>query len=329
MRWIFRKILVNVITIFTVVTLSFFLLRLTPGNPVDTWVMERVNTYGMDIHEAYKMAQAIFSIDVTKPLHEQYFDYLLSVLKGDLGVSFISTGTPVTHIIAYTLPWTVFITSISLSTSFAIGVILGMFIAYRRGTKADKSLSFLGSLSGSIPNYMIALLFLVVLGLNLKLFPLSGAYDHTLKPSFTFEFLASVFRHAALPVLSYVSTSFGGWMLGMRSSTISTLGEDYISFAEAKGLPNRRIILSYVGRNAILPLFTSLAIQIGYMFGGSIFIETTFNYPGIGYYMTRSIGLRDYTVAQGCFLIIAISVVLANFLADIMYAKLDPRVRVE
>ena len=155
-----------------------------------------------------------------------------------------------------------------------------------------------------------------------------GAYSPGMKPGFTLAFIKDIFFHAALPILTYVLTTVGGWMLAMKSSTISTLGEDYVTVAEARGLPERRIITSYVGRNASLPLITQLAISIGFVVGGSTLIEFIFVYQGIGQLLLSSINARDYPVMQGVFLIITIAVILANFLADFVYGWLDPRIRV-
>ncbi|MEM1989740.1 MAG: ABC transporter permease, partial [Candidatus Bathyarchaeia archaeon] len=225
--------------------------------------------------------------------------------------------------------WTIFVTSISLTISFMIGVSLGMLIAYRRGRLIDTFISLFSSISSAIPAYIIALLLLMYLGFTLRLFPTGGIYDINVSPGFNLPFIFSVLHHASLPIISYVIVSFGTWTLAMKGSTISVLGEDYVAAAEARGLRKRRIIFSYVGRTAILPLATSLAINIGYMFGGAIFIETVFSYRGIGYLLSAALSLRDYPVIQGCFFVITTAIILANFITDVAYSKLDPRIRFE
>jgi peptide/nickel transport system permease protein len=147
------------------------------------------------------------------------------------------------------------------------------------------------------------------------------------KPGFTLTFLADIFKHVRVLLLVYVLSSIGSWMLQMKSNTISTLGEDYVTVARARGLSDGRILTAYVGRNATLPLFTRLAISVGFVVGGSVLLETLFTYRGVGFLLARSISERDYPVMQGVFLIITISVVLANLLADYVYGWLDPRVR--
>ncbi len=327
MRFILRRGIFVLLTIFTVITLNFFLIRLMPGNPADYLLMQLIYERSIPVEEAYKLVQVYFSINLTRPLHEQYFEYIGSLLRGNLGTSLLSLNTPVSKIIALSLPWTVFLLSISIPISFAIGVILGMIVAYKRGGKIDSIYLAIASTMNSIPNYVYAIFLLFTLAVIARLFPLYGAYSTAVKPAFTFEFLSNVFYHAALPILSYILASFTGWGLAMRASTISVLGEDYVTAAKARGLSEKRIIISYVGRNAILPLFTSLVISLGYMMGGAVFIETIFSYPGIGYFLVQSINGRDYPLMQGCFLVLTVAVVTANFTADLLYSKLDPRIK--
>lgn len=317
-----------ILAIFLVVSLTFFLIRLVPGNPISTYVGYLVRTMRIPPEEAYRRASALFGLNLNQPLWEQYLEYVKNILAGNLGTSInVAFRAPVVDIIARSLPWTIFIVSISTIMSFAAGVLLGMFIAYRRATPLDYIITTVSSILSSIPAYVTALLFLWIFYSQLKISPRGGTYDPFITPGWTLRFISSVFYYAYLPILSYVILSFGGWVLAMKGSTLSTLGEDYIMAAEARGLPKKRIILSYVGRNSILPVFASLAINIGYMFGGAIFIETTFTYKGIGYMSGTALSMLDYPVIQGCFLVITIAVILANFAADLLYSKLDPRIK--
>lgn len=327
MRWIVKRILLLVLTVWTVITFTFFLVRVMPGSMVNLLMQEYI-LRGMSEEEASRQVEIFYSISLEKPIWLQYLDYIVNLARGDLGVSLIFVGTPVITIITHALPWTVFLISLSLITSFVLGVTLGMLMAYRRATILDRIASLYASISHAVPNYVIALMLLLVFAAELKLFPVKGAYDITIEPGFTLEFISNVLYHTALPFLAYVISSVGGWMLTMKSSAISVLGEDYVMAAEARGLHKRRIMLSYVARNAILPLFTSLAISIGYIFGGAVFIETIFNYPGMGYYFSVSVGSRDYPLMQGFFLLMTLAVVLANLIADVLYSRLDPRIKV-
>ena len=325
------KVVKALVTIFLVTTLTFFIVRLMPGNPVDIYIQEQVSLYSVPYADARAAASAMFAIDLSAPLHVQYIDYLQHLVHGDLGTSYKSPGTPVVSEIARYLPWTIFSVSTGLLISFVAGIGLGMLMAYRRETWLDYLLSTFGSLVSSIPNYLIAIMLVVFLGTQWKLINIAqmrGSITPGVQAGFTPEFFGDVLFHAALPIGVYVLTTIGGWMLTMKSSTMATLEEDYVTVARARGLPDSRIMTSYVGRNAALPLFTQLAISIGFVVGGSIVIESIFVYNGIGKRLIDAINQRDYPVMQGVFIIITCSVIFANLLADLLYSRLDPRIRV-
>ena len=312
-------------TLFSALTLTFFLIRMMPGNPVDV-MMGQLIAQGLDPKEAAAAVAAIMPFVPDAPLTQQYVEFLKGVFTGNLGRSIVF-GVPVTTILVYAIPWTVFLVSISLFISFLLGVLLGMFMAYRRGGFLDRAFSLFSSVSRALPSYAVGVLLVIFFAVQLKWFPVMGPYDPRIKPGFTPDFIISVFYHAVLPITSYVMTTIGLWALQMKSSTVSVLGEYYVMAAEARGLPERRIVISYVGRNAILPLFTSLAISIGYIFGGSVFIESIYSYPGIGRFIATGVSLRDYVLMQACFLVTTLAVILSNFLADVLYGRLDPRIR--
>src|SRR5690606_31895354 len=230
------------------------------------------------------------------------------------------------------LPWTLFSVGLATLISFSCGMLLGMLMAYRRGGWLDTALTTFASVMSWIPNYLIAILLLGFPGLTWNLVPIHdmrGSISPGIEPGFTWTFISDVLFHAALPIATYFITTVGSWMLSMKSSTMSTLGEDYVTVARARGLTDRRIAMAYVGRNASLPLFTQLALQIGFAAGAGLLIESFFVYQGIGKLLIDSINRRDYSVMQGCFLIITFMVIFANLLADLLYSKLDPRIRVK
>ncbi|MCB0065180.1 MAG: ABC transporter permease, partial [Caldilineaceae bacterium] len=236
----------------------------------------------------------------------------------------------VTSVIARFLPWTIFSVGLGLIISFTLGMLLGVVMAYRRETFLDHALTVLSSLISSVPDFLIGLLIVVWLGVQWKIVPfgaMRGAYSSGIQPGFNLTFIQDALFHGALPITTYVLTSIGFWMLSMKSSTVSTLGEDYVTVAKARGLKESRIATAYVGRNAALPLFTLLTIRIGFVVGGSILVEQIFEYGGIGRQLGQAIAQRDYTVMQGIFLIITFSVIFANFFADILYGWLDPRIK--
>lgn len=326
-----RVVLQALVTIWAVITFTFFLIRLMPGNPVDVYVDFLMNQQQLTYDEARQIAAGQFKFDVNASPLTQYVEYMGQLLRGDLGQSIVSSGTQVIDQITRFLPWTLFAVGMGLFISFCLGISLGTLMAYNRKSALDHVLSLISSILSAVPNYIWGLLILIVFGVQLKWFSvgdLRGTYDPKLTPAFTPEFIIDVLEHAALPVLVYVMGTIGAWMLNMRNSTVSTLGEDYVNVARARGLTPRRIIVSYVGRNAALPMFTLLAINIGFIIGGSIIIEELFVYKGIGSLLILSITQRDYTLMQGVFLIVTISVVLSNLLADLLYSRLDPRVRV-
>lgn len=328
--YLFRKAVKALFTAFVVVTLTFFLIRLLPSNPIELFIQDLMVQYNMPYHEARDQAASLFAIDLNQPVWAQYIDYLSGLLRGDLGTSILSPGTPVSVFIKRFLPWTVFSVGIALIVSFTGGVVLGLIMAYRREGLLDHVLTILASILSSIPNYILGILLIIWLGVRWGIIPVAqmrGSLSPGVQPGFTWAFFSDALYHAALPITAYVLTTIGNWMLTMKSSTISVLEEDYVTVARAKGLKDSRITTAYVGRNASLPLFTLLAISIGFVVGGSVLIETIFQYQGIGYILLQAINRRDYTVMQGVFLIITMSVIFANFFADILYSWLDPRIK--
>ena len=330
--YFFRKFLRALVTIFAVTTIIFFLVRLLPGNPIEIYVNQLIVTYGMPVHEAQDQAAALFAIDLDRPVILQYFSYLRNLVQGNLGRSVLSPGTTVTEVILRFLPWTLFSVGLGLLISFVFGILLGVMMAYRRDSFLDHGLTVLSSVISSVPDFLIGLLLVVWMGVQWGILPFAamrGAYSSGMQPGLNFEFFADALFHGSLPIATYVLTSIGFWMLSMKSNTISTLGEDYVTIAKARGLKEWRIATAYVGRNAILPLFTILTIRIGFVVGGSLLVEQIFEYGGIGRMLGQAINQRDYTVMQGIFLIITFSVILANFFADVLYGWLDPRIKLQ
>lgn len=329
-NFVFRRFLRALLTIFLVTTFIFFLVRLLPGNPAQVYINEQMTRYGYSYEDAANMARSLFAFDSTQPLILQYFDYLGNLLRGDMGTSIQQPGTSVISIINSRIWWTVFSVGSALIIAFALGSLIGMVMAYKRGSAFDGITSTLGSIMNSFPNYLFALLFITIFAIRLNWFDytkMRGSLSSGQQVEFSWAFFTNALYHAMLPVFIYVATTIGGWMLLMKSSTVSTLEEDYVTAARARGVAEWRILFFYVGRNAILPLFTQLTISIGFVVGGSLLVEPIFQYQGIGQQLLISIQKRDYPVLQGIFLIITISVVIALFIADLLYSRLDPRIR--
>jgi peptide/nickel transport system permease protein len=260
------------------------------------------------------------------PLIVQYVHYLADLARFDLGVSLSNYPVPVIDIISGAMPWTLVLVGVSTVISFLLGTGLGVLLAWRRGTWSDHVLPALTFLN-AIPYFWMALILVLVLAVGLGWFPYAGAYDRTMFPELSAPFLGSVAYHAALPALTIVIGSFAGWVLQMRNMTVTILGEDYVSMAEAKGLPGRMVLFGYAARNAILPSITGFALALGAVVGGSMLTEVIFNYPGLGYTLFQAVSAQDFPLMQGLFLIISLAVIVANLIADAAYVFLDPRTR--
>lgn len=329
-NYLVRRVLKALFTIFMVTTLIFFLIRLLPGNPVEIYVNQQVAQYGVSYDEAIAQARTLFAIDTSKPLPLQYVDYLGRVAHGNLGQSVTAPGVPVLSIIRTYLPWTIFSVGTGLLIAFTLGSALGMLMAYRRGSALDGVLTGISSLLHSVPNYLLAIMIIVLFGVRVKLLPITklrGNISSGQPVDWSLAFFKDALYHASLIVFIYAITSIGVWMLLMKSSTVAALDEDYVTAARARGLSAGRIAFAYVGRNAILPLFTQLTVAIGFIVGGSFLIEPIFAYQGIGAQLYTALQRRDYPLMQGIFLMITISVIVANLAADLLYSRLDPRIR--
>ena len=314
-----------IFTVFAVITFSFGLIRLMPGGPMDyvrAQLQQEVGT--VDQAQINTMVEVYTNVNPDAPLYEQYITYMLNIAQGDLGVS-IWFNEPVAEILAAALPWTVFVMSISLAFTFGIGISLGAAMAYAEGTPFDSVTTLLSIFLNSIPYYVAAIVLVYFLGYEWGVFPIGSRISSDVSPGMNVAFVASAFYHAALPIASFVITAFGIQALAMRGNSIRVLGEDYLRVARLRGLPPHDIALRYIGRNAILPMYTSLMISIGFMFGGSVILEEIFSYPGVGYYMFRGIEARDYPLMMGAFILITVAVVIGIYIADLTYGRLDPR----
>lgn len=305
------------------VTLNFLLPRLMPGNAA-TAVMARAQ--GQMSPQALQALEIAFGVNTHQSAIRQYFSYLFNTLRGHFGISFTYFPEPVSQVIGSTLPWTLFLIGFSTILSFVIGTGLGIYTAWRRGKRIADTLPIVFTLLASMPYFWVALALLYVLGFTLGWFPIAHSFNINQSLNWSLSSIGSVFYHAALPILSIVVTSLGGWMLGMRNNIISILSEDYITLAQMKGLPEREVVMSYGARNALLPQVTSFAMSLGFVVGGAVVTEIVFSYPGIGYALYQAVTNTDYPLMQAIFLIIVTAVLVANFLIDILYSRLDPRV---
>jgi peptide/nickel transport system permease protein len=324
MKYLMRQIGLYLLAAWASLTLNFILPRTMPGDPVTALVARMHGRISPQQIEAIKAAYGFSN----GPILEQYFQYLSHALRGDFGISISAYPAKVSTIIATSLMWTILLGVVTLLISFILGTILGVVIAWRRSGFLDSVLPGLTGFIGSFPYFWLAMVTLFFLGFRLGWFPMSHAYSDYLSPGLSWDFLASVADHMVLPAGTIILVSVGGWMIGMRSTMISVLNEDYIVMAEAKGLPERTIMYQYAMRNAILPNITQFGMSIGFIVAGQLLTEMVFSYPGLGFYLVRSVTTKDYPLMQALFLMITFAVLGANFLVDILYVRLDPRVRV-
>ena len=312
-----------------VVSLTFVIIRALPGNPVDIFIMGLVNN-GLSEEEARSRAARLLRLNLDQPLAGQYVEFMGNLARGDFGTSYVlAPNKPVRDIVFQRLPWTLFSVGLSLVISFVVGISLGMLAAYRRNSWIDHALTNASAIIDSVPAILVAVLFVLLLGVVWRVVPLTqmrGSLSPGIKPGFTLRFFGDLLKHYLVPGLVYVLSSVGGWVLAMRSSTVSTLGDDYVTVARARGLPDRRIMTAYVGRNASLPLVTALAISLGFVVSGSVLIEQVFVYQGIGLLLGQALSKRDYPVMQGILLVTTIAVLVSTALADLVYGLLDPRI---
>jgi peptide/nickel transport system permease protein len=323
MRYILNRLGFFVLSLWAAITINFVLPRLMPGNPADIMFAKFQGHLDPASMEAMKKA---FGLD-DKPIIIQYFEYLKGLVTGNWGLSFGNYPTPVVDIIKHSIPWTIGLVGIATVLAVFIGTTAGIYISWKRQGLLDNTLPLLTMGIQALPYFWVALLFLFVFGFKLNWFPMNHGYDNDLVPAFTGEFISSVLYHGFLPGITILLGSLSGWLVGMRNNMINTLGEDYVVFAEAKGVSTSRLMFTYAARNAILPQLTSFAIAIGNVVSGSILTEQVFSYPGIGNQLTNAVLLEDFPLIQSSFLLIAVAVLVANLIVDLLYSRLDPRVR--
>lgn len=323
MGFILRRLGFYLLAFWVSITLNFLLPRLMPGDPVTRMLsrsQQRLNP------EQIESLQRMLGVS-GGPWWQEYPDYIRRVFTGDFGVSISRFPTPVADVIAQQLPWTLLLGGVSLVIAVIIGNLLGILAAWRRGGILDSFAPPLLVFIGSFPYFWLAMGALYLFGVMLGIAPLRHAFSVGLTPSWNPAFIGDVAAHLVLPALSIVLVSIGGWMLGMRNTMIATNSEDYILMAEAKGLSPARVMLRYGARNALLPSVTSIGMSLGFIVGGALLTEVVFAYPGVGYQLLAAVQGLDYPLMQGLFLTITAAVLLANFLVDLVYVRLDPRVR--
>lgn len=330
LKHILKRVAMLVAVVFAAGTLNFFIPRIAPKNPIAEKLTQMAGTSGVDPTRIQEMSEAFsarFGLD--RPLWIQYLAYLRDMFVFDFGHSITQYPARVGDLIAAAMPWTLGLMATTTLVSFVLGTLLGAAAAWKRDSRALQIVSPLLMVFSAIPFYLLGLVLVYLLAGRAGLFPLSGGYGVISVPEWSLSFSLEVLHHATLPALSIVIASIGVWAIGMRGMMVTVQGEDYMTFAEAKGLKPRRLFFHYGVRNAILPQLTALALFVGQIVTGAVLVEIVFSYPGVGSLLLDSIKLFDYPTIYGIVFILTLTVAVSMLIVDLVYPLLDPRVRTE
>ena len=322
MAFIIRRLIFYLVAAWVALTINFFIPRLMPGNAVESIMSKFPNLQP----SAYRAIEAMLGVGHPGSIWHQYVAYLDDILHFNFGTSVSEYPAQVSTLLAETLPWTIILVGTATVIAFLVGTALGVAAGWRHGGGLDRTLPGLMFLQ-AIPYFFFALILLELFAVKLHFFPTGEGYGQGLVPGWHWDFIGSAVDHSLLPALTIVLTSIAGWMLTMRNVMITTIGEDYVVAAQAKGLPNHRVIWSYAARNALLPQLQGFGLAVGFVVSGALVMEIVFSYPGIGLLLVNAVTSNDYPLTQAIFLVITFTVLLANLLVDIIIVFVDPRAR--
>jgi peptide/nickel transport system permease protein len=297
-----------------------------PGSPVDA-ALGKLASAGVPITNAERNA---IEVELGVPHASwltQYGDYLRNIATFKFGTSYSFPTQTVAQTIRTALPWTLVLVGVTTIVAFVIGTLLGVYAGWRRGTRADESVTIGATFFGAFPPFWLGLLLLYLLAYKYNWFPIKGGYNPGTSPSWSPSFLGDAAKHSVLPAFTLAVTLLSGWVFGMRNNMINTLGADYVTFAEANGLRTRTIALLYAARNALLPNITAFGLSLGGVVGGSVLVEGVYSYPGLGNLLYIAVTNHDFPLMQALFLVFTVSMVVTIFVVDLLYVRLDPRVR--
>jgi peptide/nickel transport system permease protein len=321
MRYLAKRGVLFLVTLWAALTVNFIIPRVMPGNEAQAVLA----TFHGANPGALRALEIQFGVNVHQSVLSSYFEYLGNCLTGQFGVT--AQGVPVMSEITSKLPWTLGLVGVTTVLAFIIGTVAGIASAWRRGGRLDAVLPPTLFIVSTVPVFFVGLLLIYVFAVKLNWLPLSGNYSIGATPSFSASFIWDVLKHAILPGLSLVIVTAGLWVYSMRNNMITTVAEDYVKTARAKGLTTRTVKYDYAARNAILPNLTGFAMQLGYVLGGAIVIEYLFSYPGLGYLFYTATTDHDLPLMQGLFLFYTVAVLVCVLIADLATAVLDPRTR--
>jgi peptide/nickel transport system permease protein len=324
MRYVLRRLGFFVMTLWACLTINFALPRLMPGNPALA-MMSRFK--GRLNGQALKALEIAFGVNSSESTIRQYFSYLANTLTGHFGVSITFFPDQVSRVVFSALPWTIGLVGVTTVLAFMAGTLVGIAAAWRRGGKLDSVFPPILVIISAFPYFFLALMALLLFSVTLHWLPQGFGYSNTDTVNLSWHFIGDVLSHAILPATVILVTSIGGWVLTMRNNMISTLSEDYVRMARAKGLSPVRIMFAYAGRNAVLPNLTGFAMSLGFVVSGAILVEYVFSYPGVGYMLLEAVENEDYALMQTLFLFITVAVLVAVLVMDFVTMALDPRAR--
>jgi peptide/nickel transport system permease protein len=323
-----ERVLILIATVVISVTIVFFVPRLVPGDPLGAVLVKMSAGAGGSSENTALVEEYRKRFGLDRSLASQYFSYLRELTQGNLGYSIAIFPTRVSTLLKNAIPWTVGLLGVTTLISWLLGSFLGAIVGWSGDrTRFLQGLVPVALLFYTTPYYILAIILVFLFAFQWPIFPLYGAYTVGADQEFSLTFIGDVIKHGTLPALSIILVSLGWWFLSMRSLIISEQGQDYILWAEAKGLPRRRIFWAYAFRNALLPQTTGLALSLGHIVGGALITEVIFAYPGLGFLIFNSIKGLDFPVIQGTCLLLVISVATINFVLDLAYPLIDPRIR--
>ena len=322
MPFIVRRVIFYIVAAWVALTINFFIPRAMPGNAVESVMAKFPNLQP----SAYKALQALLGVGHPGSLWDQYWAYLNNIFHFNFGTDVTNYPASVASLLAQTIPWTITLVGTATVIAFLAGTVLGVVAGWRHGGWLDRVLPGLMFFQ-AVPYFFLALILLELLAVRGHLLPVGQGYSGGLVPGWHWDFLGSAVYHSLLPAFTIVIASVAGWMLQMRNVMITTIGEDYMLAAQAKGLSNRRVMFSYAARNALLPQLQGFGLAVGFVVSGAIVMEIVFSYPGIGLLLLNAVTSNDFPLMQAVFLVITFAVLLANLIVDLIIVAVDPRAR--
>jgi len=322
MPFIVRRVVFYLVAAWVALTINFFIPRAMPGNAVQAVMSKFPNL----TPSAYRALEAMLGVGHPGSIWHQYWAYLVDVSHFNFGTDVSQYPASVSSLLVQTIPWTITLVGTATLIAFFVGTALGIMAGWRRGGWLDRVLPGLMFFQ-AMPYFFLALILLELFAVRSHVFPLGQGYTGGLIPGWHWDFISSAIYHSLLPAFTIVIASVAGWMLQMRNLMLTTIGEDYVLAAQAKGLPNRRVIWTYATRNALLPQLQGFGLALGFVISGAIVMEIVFSYPGIGLLLLNAVTSNDFPLMQAIFLVITFAVLLANFVVDLIIVAADPRAR--